>query len=243
MIVDDCSPVQALVDELELAARKHGAQLHRKTENNGFAKTVNVGLRKALHNDLDAVLVNADIEFIDEGWLGVMQHQARSDGSGLASVVGAKLLYPNGLIQHGGIFFSLLHRTFAHIHQYAPQDLPEAQTAKRCPVTGALQFIRHECLKDVGLYDEQFSMGWEDVDYCLRVFRSGRECVYQPKVKAFHYESLFRGRRSPKVEKWQRESQQYLMRKWAGTSFTEFVPTTLTLANTPVGETQAGVAS
>jgi len=223
LLVDDASPASELVDEIGSASSRLQMELVRKDVNEGFARTVNVGLRRARDTGLDAVLVNADMEFIDQGWLDRMVAQENEDG-GPAAVVGGLLLYPKGLIQHAGIFFSLLHRTFGHIYQYAPQDLPEAQYARRCPVTGALQFIRHEALVEVGLYDEDFRMGFEDVDYCIRTFLSGRECVYQPRVRAYHYESMFRGRPSKKLADWQAQSWWTFMRKYQTTNFAEWVP-------------------
>ena len=52
-----------------------------------------------------------------------------------------------------------------------------------CPVTGAFQYIRPEVLERVGLYDPGFRMACEDVDYDLRVFQAGFECVYEPAVR------------------------------------------------------------
>lgn len=225
LVVDDGSPHRALVDELAGICARLESELVVQPSNEGFSATVNVGLRRALESGQDAVLVNADIEFFESGWLERMVAQPTTDGEGLASVVGALLLYPSGLIQHGGVFFSLLHRVFDHRFRYGPGDLPEAQRAFLCPVTGALQLIRHEALTEVGIYDEEFRLGWEDVDYCLRVFQSGRECVYQPKVRAFHHESLFRGRPSPRTADWQARSWVYFTRKWASVSFAEYVPT------------------
>lgn len=226
LVVDDASPVPALVDEIEAATSRLQAELVRLDENNGFSTTVNVGLRRAMDESRDAILVNADIEFIEPGWVDLMREQPTWDGERLASVVGGLLLYPNYLIQHGGIFFSLLHRQFGHIYQYAPHDLPEAQRARRCPVTGALQFIRAGTLAQVGLYDEDFRMGYEDVDFCVRVFLAGGECVYQPRVRALHHESLFRGEAAPgsRLERWQHESWVHFMHKWRTQSFAEWVP-------------------
>lgn len=225
LAVDDCSPETVQVDALESVSLKLAFELVRKEENTGFSSTVNVGLRRALEAGQDAVLVNADLEFIQPGWVEVMQAQRCLRTDGLASVVGGLLLYPSGLIQHAGIYFSVLHRHFDHIFKYAPMSLPEAQSPNSCPVTGALQFIRHECLTTVGVYDEEFKMGWEDVDYCLRTVFSGRECVYQPAIKAWHHESLFRGRGSEKVERWQNESWKRMMEKWlTTTNLAEFCP-------------------
>jgi GT2 family glycosyltransferase len=227
LVVDDGSPRADLVDALEAATAGFESEVHRKEDNTGFSRTVNVGLAAALEEGRDAVLVNADVEFFQSGWLERMQGQEREDGSGPASIVGARLLYPNGLIQHAGVYFSILTRSFGHIYQYGPGDLPEALWARRCPVTAALMFIRHECMEAIGLYDEQFQMGFEDVDYCIRAFKSGRECVYQPKVLAFHHESLFRGRPSPKLADWQMRSLIYLNRKYARENFAEWVPSVI----------------
>lgn len=227
LLVDDRSPAQALVDEIPADIDGLKLEVCRRPLNEGFARTVNVGLQRALKEGRDAVLINADVEFIEPGWLDRMLAQPRQDDTGPAEVVGGLLLYPTGLIQHAGIFFSLLHRAFDHRFKYGPGDLPEAQDAYRCPVTGALQLIRHKTLIEVGLYDEGFRLGWEDVDYCIRVFQAGGECVYQPTVRAYHYESMFRGRPSPKVADWQRRSWIYFTEKYKRTSFAEWVPSLL----------------
>lgn len=232
MLIDDGSPDAELVGALADIAELNGARFFAKDENEGYARTINVGLRRCLVEGRDAITINSDIEFgLTSDWLGLMQRQMRSDGQGLASVVGALLLYPNGLIQHGGVFFSVLTRDFGHRFNYGPGNLPEAQIATVCPVTGALQFIRHECLQTVGLYDETFRMGWEDVDYCVRVWLSGRQCIYQPGVRAIHHESFFRGqtRADKKIAQWTHDSWHRFVEKYAHQSFAEFVPNMMAL--------------
>lgn len=219
VIVDDGSPDKELIDGAQHVAGEFGGDLIRKPENEGFSRTVNHGLRRALAEGRDAILVNADIEF-DHGdaWLANIL-----DTPG--SVIGAKLLYPNGTIQHAGVFFSLLTRDFGHIHQHGPGNLPESNHERDCPVTAALHLIRCECLEQVGLYDEEFRLGWEDVDYCIRVWQSGRRCVYQPRAIATHHESYFRSRPTERIMRWQAQSWNRLATKHAGVSFAEFVPT------------------
>lgn len=222
LVVDDGSPATELLDEIAVLCDGLQSRLHRKDSNDGFSATVNIGLAEALDRGMDALLVNADVEFPHPGWLERMLVQHGSGGP--AAVVGARLLYPNHLIQHGGIFFSLLSRCFGHIHQYAPHDLPEAQHARTCPVTGALQLIRHDTLASVGLYDEQFKLGWEDVDYCLRVFLAGGTCVMQPTACAIHHESLFRGRANKRITAWQTRSWRYFLDKHRQTPLAVFIP-------------------
>ncbi len=226
MVVDDCSPAQDLVDELEIAIHELGFMLHRRPENGGFAKAVNVGLERALDAEADAVLVNADLEFFQHGWLDHMRTRDDSQGRP-AAVVGAKLLYPSGLIQHAGIYFSLLKRDWGHRFQYGPADLVEAQVPYRCPVTAALQFIRWETLASVGLYDEGYRMIFEDVDYCLRVFEAGLECVYEPAASAYHLEKYFRSKPSPTIKEWTDTSIERLWSRWGRTNLAPYAPEVL----------------
>lgn len=228
LVVDDASPDQALgIAATKLASRFDGEGIIR-LENGGFSKSVNMGLRRALDEGRDAILINADIEIMHRDkpfWLDRMLDQQGLISDGPASVVGGLLAFPEGgLIQHAGIYFSLLTRQFDHLYKYAPMNLPAALKPRTCPVTAALQFIRHDCLEEVGLYDESFPLGYEDVDYCIRVFLAKRECVYQPKVRAWHYESIFRGRRDERLRKRQEQSFWRLMEKYQGQSFAGLVP-------------------
>src|SRR3954471_6138732 len=178
LLVDDGSPDEQLKGASAGVAERYGAEFHAKEENTGFSSTVNVGLQRALEEGRDAILVNADLAIMPRSrkWLHRMIEQQGLVTKGPAWVVGGLLCYPSGLIQHGGIYFSLLTRHFDHLWRFSPMNLPIAQEPNTCPVTGALQFIRHEALVELGTYDESFKMGYEDVDYCLRVFLSGHEC-------------------------------------------------------------------
>lgn len=217
-IVDDKSPEDVLLEQAVRYTHQYAnITWEYNTENSGFAKTVNHGLRKCLKEKRDGVLVNMDLEFIEAGWLEQM-------GSNEAAITGALLLYPNMLIQHAGIFFSAITRTFNHRFLYCMPNTPEALVPAKCPVTGALQYIKYETIQEIGLYDEEFFLGYEDVDYNLRVLFADGECVYDPKVKALHHESLIRkGIQNDK----QVESLRYMMKKYENVHFAGYVPTML----------------
>jgi len=217
-LVDDYSPDKNLLNEAcDYTTDFVNTSWVIKPENSGFASTVNVGLRKCLEEKRDAVLLNIDLEFFEQGWL----EQLASNDS---DVTGALLLYPNKLIQHGGIYFSHLSRSFNHRFLYCLPSTPEALVPAKCPVTGALQYIKYETLEEVGIYDEKFYLGYEDVDYNLRVLFNGGECRYDPKVIALHHESLIRkGINNHR----QMESLTYIMKKYEHTNFAGFVPSML----------------
>lgn len=216
LVVDDGSPNHQLRHEFGQWVENCGYEFIQK-ENAGFSTAVNVGLRGARGRGLDALLINSDIEFIKHGWFEAMD---KTD----ADVVGARLLFPNGLIQHAGIYFSLIARRPEHMFRLAPGSLNMARKERVCPVTGALQLIRHETIKEVGLYDDAFRLGYEDLDYCIRVFESGRKCVYQPEAVAIHHEGLFRAREG-QAGQWFEESWLYFGDKWEGKDITKYIPT------------------
>ena len=223
VVVDDMSPNQALAAAARVAAGELGLGWLANDENRGFAATVNAGLAIARAEGLDALLVNADIEFAFGGWLEALQ--ARTDTQGRPSAVtGARLLFADGLLQHAGIYFSVLHRDFFHRFRYGPADLPEALVPTRCPVTAALQLIRHDALDAVGLYDEEFGLGYEDVDFCLRVFAAGGECVYEPAAVAMHPEKTFRGRPSARIAALHERSAARMWSKHAGSDLSRWIP-------------------
>lgn len=223
LMVDDCSPYESGVDVLrEKCAATDGARLHEKDLNEGFSAAVNVGLQECLDRGLDGILVNADIEFVMP-FVEAFEQTVDSQGRP-AAVVGALLFYPNHTIQHGGVFFGLFERGFDHKFRFSPGGLPEAHQSAVCPVTGALQYIRHSALEAVGLYDTGFGLGFEDVSFCLGVFDVGLECIYNPQVRAVHHESLFRGQRSEKIDKWHQDSLEYLRKKHGSTPLGRFVP-------------------
>lgn len=226
LVVDDHSPRE---DLFEAVTGVDG--LHRKKVNSGFSQTVNVGMRMARAEERDVVLWNSDLVMQTPGWVeGCQQTVVDTDEEGWyepAAVVGALLTYPNGLIQHAGINFSFLSRRFFERFKYGPGNLPAALEAVSLPVTGAFQYIRAQTLTDVGIYDESFKLGFEDVDYCVRVYKAGLACVYNPAVRATHHESFTRGHKSEKVATWEAESWQTFARKYAGEGFQRFVHSVL----------------
>jgi GT2 family glycosyltransferase len=226
MVVDDGSPRRDLVEQVQLVCGELGANLFVKPDNTGFAAAANVGLHRALVTGADAVLVNADVELVQPGWLEALL--ARTDTQDRpAAVAGARLLRPDGTIEHAGWFFSALTREWWHRFEHAPGDLPEALVPCSCPVSGALVLIRHETLATVGPFDAEFRLGYEDLDLALRTFAAGLECIYEPAAVAVHVGAAFRGRETRRSAAWARASEQRLAAKWRGVELSPFVPEAL----------------
>jgi GT2 family glycosyltransferase len=140
--------------------------------------------------------LNNDTEVVAPNWLRDMAgHALRKD----VGAVGAKLLYPNGLIQHAGIVVGLgglaghPHRFYPHGHPGYLQRL--VCTQRFSAVTAACLVIERAKFLDAGGFDEAaFPVAYNDVDLCLRLRERGLESVWTPYAVLRHKESASRRR-------------------------------------------------
>ncbi|MBV9358086.1 MAG: glycosyltransferase family 2 protein, partial [Chloroflexi bacterium] len=160
--------------------------------NAGFAANVNRGLRAAPPTD-DVVILNSDM-IARPGWLASLQFIASPHDR--VGIVGAKLLYPDGLIQFAGTIRNPgAPEWFDHRHRFKRSDFGPANVlAPVLAVTGACMYVRREVLDAIGLLDEGYPMAYEDVDFCLRAWQAGFRTVYSPAAELVHHESVTRGR-------------------------------------------------
>ena len=115
-----------------------------------------------------------------------------------AGIVGAKLLYPNGRIQHVGVIVGL-GGLAGHWHDSEPSDSPGPfgrlwVRQSLSSVTAACMLISRSCLQAVGSFDEtNFAVAYNDVDFCLRAAALGFRTVWTPFACLIHHESATRG--------------------------------------------------
>lgn len=184
-------------------------ELVRGAENLGFAANVNRGLRET-DPGRDVVLLNSDME-ARPGWLAALQYAAQQDEVG---IVGAKLLYPDGRIQHAGAARNLgALEWFDHRYRFKPASWgPAAVPGYVLAVTGACMYVRRRTIERVGPLDEGYPMAYEDVDWCLRAWQAGLRVVYSPAAVLVHHESVTRGTALGERE---RVSQQRFWNRWS----------------------------
>lgn len=139
-------------------------------------------------------LVNDDIEVIEGQWLTEMlRHAARPS----VGVVGAKLLYPDGTVQHAGVFLAgtLSWHAYRHFAGEDPGQCGQALLARNSTcLTAACIVVRRALYEQVGGLDaEQLTVGWNDTDFCLKVVSAGYQNVWTPYACLVHHESATRG--------------------------------------------------
>lgn len=140
-------------------------------------------------------LVNNDIEALHEGWLEEILTQLMRPGVG---AVGAKLLWPNGMVQHGGVLLGVGNVAGHFGNLLTNGDWGDhgrnqlVQQVSGC--TAACLFLRREDFFNVGGMDPQaFPVAFNDVDLCLKVRTSGKAIVWTPYASLLHAESASRG--------------------------------------------------
>jgi len=189
IIVDDfIDPgVSAALMELE----SETVRVVLKDERRGFAGTVNVGMQLARH---DIVLLNSDI-VAQPGWLEALQYSAYEIDPRIG-MVSPKLVYPTGRIQYAGTYYArlLAPQWFGHLHVGAPAMKPTANVpGYNRSISGACVYITRDAYERVGLLDDEYWLGFEDVDLGLRAWEQGVRCYYQPAAMLVHHESASRG--------------------------------------------------
>ena len=187
--------------------------------NLGFAAACNQGARAASHDVL--VFLNNDTEG-HPGWLGALVDTLLGDdGIGL---VGPKLLFPDGTLQHAGMWLIDDRRSGAlnAVHRWYREaaDRPGADRRDDLRlVTGAVMAVRRALFDDVGGFDQAYWNGCEDVELCLRVGARGLRVVYEPASVLVHHEGASGAQRWTKVT----DNLRLLTKRWQGRTDVDIV--------------------
>lgn len=170
--------------ELAPVCAELGYELLRLQSRASFARAANAGLAIAEGAGADAVVVHSDVELLEPGWLDALS-DARGD------IVGGRLLFPDGTLQHCGYQYSQLHGQFVPRMLFGPADLPASLEPAVCPVGAAFALIRHDALVALGGFDE--TVADADLDLSLRAFAAGGTCAYEPRAVALHHDVTWSG--------------------------------------------------
>jgi glycosyltransferase involved in cell wall biosynthesis len=157
-----------------------------------YHKVNNLGANLAKGDLL--LFLNNDTEAIDPDWLEELVGWAERPGVG---VVGTKLLYPGGEIQHAGIIIGVEGHG-SHIFERLPEHAygPFGSTdwyRNYMAVTGACMLLPRKVFEALGGFDEVYRLGYGDIDLCLRAVAAGYKVIYTPFAPMLHREGGTRG--------------------------------------------------
>jgi glycosyltransferase involved in cell wall biosynthesis len=161
-------------------------------------------------------LINNDIEVISPGWLSEMvSHALRPE----VGAVGARLLYPNDTLQHGGVILGI-RGVAGHAHKGLASDQHGYFCRARLlqsfsAVTAACLVIRKDVYVKVGGFDEDLRVAYNDIDFCLRVREIGYRNIYTPYAELYHHESATRGYEDTPEKQFRLEQEaQFMKKRW-----------------------------
>jgi GT2 family glycosyltransferase/2-polyprenyl-3-methyl-5-hydroxy-6-metoxy-1,4-benzoquinol methylase len=143
------------------------------------------------------LFLNNDTEVISDEWLTTMLEHAQQTNVG---AVGAKLLYPNNTIQHAGVIIGIIGNPAVggHSHRYLPDEHPgyfgrASHIQEVSAITAACLLMKKEVFNEIGGFNEDLAIAFNDVDLCLKIREKGYLIIYTPYARLYHHESLSRG--------------------------------------------------
>jgi GT2 family glycosyltransferase len=174
----------------------------------------NEAVRKAKGDYI--LLLNNDTSIITDNFLEQMVGFASLSHVG---AVGAKLYYPDGTIQHGGVVLGI-RGIAGHAYTNCPKDYALTFGKLKMPcdygaVTAACLMISKKKYFKIGGLDEKLKINYNDVEFCVRLLAAGYYNVFLGQVELIHYESKSRGINltQEQVDKTSKE-REYVIDKW-----------------------------
>jgi O-antigen biosynthesis protein len=211
LIIDNDSTEPATLEYL--AKTPHRVIPFREEYN--YSRINNLGVSQSKGEYV--LLLNDDTEVISGEWLEAMLEHAQRPEVG---AVGAKLIYPDGRVQHAGVVTGVGHSWMrgvaTHAYQFYSSDAPGhmgtlATTTNYNAVTAACTLLRRLVFDEVGGFNEEnLPLSFDDVDLCLRIRERGYLVVYTPHAELYHYETMTRKKVDTPAE------VLYMRERWEG---------------------------
>ncbi len=219
VVIDHQSTEPAAKRYLATLARTHTVMPYRGEFN--YSRMNNVAVRTHGACAEFVLFLNNDVEALHDGWLDRMRRLAARPDVGC---VGALLLYADRRVQHAGVILGFngsadhaMKFTDAYMDGKERRNLGYncSLTSVRdySAVTAACMMMRREVFDAVGGFDEDFAIGFNDTDLCLRLRGRGLKVLYDGGSVLFHYESATRGDTKQVLHP---EDTQRLLTRWRG---------------------------
>jgi GT2 family glycosyltransferase len=215
LVVDNQSTEPEALSYLDGLAGRSAARVLRYDRPFNYSAINNFAAREAKGEIL--CLLNNDTEVISPDWLEEMVGHLVQPQVG---AVGARLLYPDGRVQHGGVTVGP-GGCADHLHAELPRGHPgycqRAVIAQELSaVTAACMLTWKRLYEELGgLNEHALPVAFNDVDYCLRLRDAGYRVIYTPHAELYHHESGSRGIDTTRRERRRaRREIKYMRTRW-----------------------------
>lgn len=215
VIVENNSKEKKTFEYYDEVSKKHNFDIRVLYYKGGFnfSKINNFAVKNV---DSEYILfLNNDVEMINETSIEEMIYYIKRKDVG---AVGGLLLYRDKTIQHAGVvmgFGGMAGHTFIGLHDELTYMNRGQCVQDYNAVTAACLMTKKSVFEEIGGFDEEFGVAFNDIDLCMKIRSKGYLIVYNPYVKFFHYESKTRGLEDTKekVDRFNIEVAK-LLKKW-----------------------------
>ena len=215
IVVDNGSAAPALLNYLDVMTRAGKITVLRNDSPLNFAALNNRAVSQSAGEYV--LLLDSNIEIIEPDWLAEMVSVAARPGVG---AVGARLWYPDGTLQHGGVIVGL-GGVAGHVNIGLRAGDPGYSSRavllqSFSALTPACLLVKRTLFGEVGGLDEK-NLGaiFSDVDFCLTIVQAGYRNVWTPHAQLIHHESSIHGNdlAPEKIDRFQSEVR-FMRQKW-----------------------------
>ncbi|MBX7136659.1 MAG: glycosyltransferase family 2 protein [Oligoflexia bacterium] len=218
LIIDNGSSERATIEYLESLKSLPNVRIIRDDGEFNFSRLNNGAVKLARGEVLG--FLNNDLEPVGDAWLAELLATLCRPGIG---AVGAKLLFPTGLIQHAGIILGI-GGVAGHNHKgrarfetgYCNRAILRQNVSA---VTAACMLIKRDIFERVGGFDaEKLAVAFNDVDLGLKIRQQGCLISFTPYAELYHYESASRGHENTPTKFMRFEKEvQVMQERWGET--------------------------
>lgn len=198
-----------------------GYQLIQNSANLGFAGGNNVGIKKALEDGAEFILLLNNDTIVSPNFLALLVSAANSDSA--IGIVGPKIYFSEGItavaglqrIWFGGGKLNWLKTRGYHLDYDRTDTLSQSASDEILNtdyITGCCMLVKREAIEKIGLLSEDYFLYYEDVDWCLRVRQAGYKIAYVPGAFIWHKISRSANAGSPQYVYY--HSRNGLMLSW-----------------------------
>ena len=214
IVLDNQSYDSEALEFLAELKKRDGVRVERIDEAFNYSRLNNQGVEMSRGSFV--ALLNNDVEVLHADWLTEMVSRAMQPK---VAMVGARLWYPNGTIQHGGVILGaggIAGHAHIGLRRGEPGYFARAHLAQDVSaVTTACALVKREAYLQVGGFNENLAVTFNDVDLCLRLREAGYRILWTPYAELIHHESASRGfdNSAPKQVRFLAEVD-YMKSKW-----------------------------
>ena len=203
VVVDNDSSEQETLEYLE----SFDGRVIRRPGPFNFSRIINEAVAQVDSEYL--LLLNNDTEVLSDDWIEAMLEQAQRPE---VAAAGARLLFPGGEPQHEGILVGPGDGLAGNLDVRRYFELGRV-IRNVSAVTAACMMTRTEVFRELGGFEEQLGVAYQDVDYCLRAREKGYLVVYTSVATLLHHEGATRGRVGRTHP---RENERFFRDRWRG---------------------------